>query len=124
MTRAFWLDPDWSGGDNLRDPGTRPFWMRPPLRPAVGGGRHIPLLRRGPPAPSAPWGDAPIPLVYGTTRVRTIATCDGMHGQGTYHKVPGRYVGHGEVRPDHVCGPFVTLWTGYRYCKICEEPAE
>ena len=23
--RAFWLDPDWSGGDNLRDPGTRPF---------------------------------------------------------------------------------------------------
>lgn len=28
---AFWLRPDWSGGDNLRDPGTTPFWTRPPL---------------------------------------------------------------------------------------------
>jgi hypothetical protein len=26
--RAFWLTPDWSGGYNLRDPGTEPFWMR------------------------------------------------------------------------------------------------
>ncbi len=26
---AFWLTPDWSGGDNLRD-GPTPFWMLPP----------------------------------------------------------------------------------------------
>jgi len=29
---AFWLRPDWSGGDNLRDPGAEPFWMKPPLK--------------------------------------------------------------------------------------------
>lgn len=30
---AFWLWPDWqypSGSDNLRDPGSEPFWMRKP----------------------------------------------------------------------------------------------
>jgi hypothetical protein len=25
--RPFWLKPNWSGGDNLRDAGTEPFWM-------------------------------------------------------------------------------------------------
>lgn len=30
---AFWLYPDWSGGHNLRDPGTQPFWMLPPKLP-------------------------------------------------------------------------------------------
>lgn len=29
---AFWLNPDWSGGDNLRNPGARPFWMLPTSR--------------------------------------------------------------------------------------------
>lgn len=31
-TRAFWEDPDWSGGDNIRS-GAEPFWMRDPLPP-------------------------------------------------------------------------------------------
>lgn len=29
---AFWLLPDWTGGSNLRDPGTAPFWLRSPVR--------------------------------------------------------------------------------------------
>jgi len=29
-SKAFWLWPDWSGGYNLRDPGTQPFWMLDP----------------------------------------------------------------------------------------------
>lgn len=41
---AFWLAPDWSGGDNLRDAGAEPFWMRPPL-PAVPP-RPVPGLYR------------------------------------------------------------------------------
>lgn len=85
--RAFWLDPDWSGGDNLRDPGTRPFWELPPKRaddPLRG------VLREG----------------------------------AVYQRVPGRYIEHGVVEPEHTCGPFVTLWTGYRFCEICEKPAE
>jgi hypothetical protein len=27
---AFWLRPNWGDKANLRDPGTTPFWMRPP----------------------------------------------------------------------------------------------
>lgn len=35
METAFWLRPDWSGGSNLRDPGTKPFWCLEPL-PIIG----------------------------------------------------------------------------------------
>ena len=31
-TEAFWLYPDWSGGDNVRS-GAQPFWMLEPLYP-------------------------------------------------------------------------------------------
>lgn len=44
---AFWLRPDWSGGDNLRDAGASPFWMRPPLPrdpSAITGGHHLASL--------------------------------------------------------------------------------
>lgn len=67
---AFWLWPDWSGGDNLRDPGTEPFWMRPPRCPSPDSEIGAAVLR---------------------------------------------------TDPGHVCGPFVTLWTGWRYCVECEQ---
>lgn len=52
---AFWLRPDWSGGDNLRDPGTEPFWMLPPLKPN----------------PDRTIGEATTtrPMMYGRTRI-------------------------------------------------------
>lgn len=41
-----------------------------------------------------------------------------------------RPVAHGRTRvagnllyEGHSCGPFVQLWTGYRYCEVCEEPS-
>lgn len=44
---AFWLRPDWSGGDNLHDSGVAPFWSRPPLprKPsAITGGQPLAAL--------------------------------------------------------------------------------
>jgi len=68
---AFWLRPDWSGGDNLRDPGTEPFWMLPPLtarrplsevRPVIYGRHPVRVALRddaqlviGPPRAVDPW---------------------------------------------------------------------
>lgn len=80
---AFWLYPDWSGGDNLRDPGTRPFWELPPKKPPVA-----------------------LAGVFWPVTFSEIRNCD----------IPSPVT-------EHVCGPFVTLWTGYRYCKECEAPA-
>lgn len=50
MADPFWEHPDWSGGCNLRDPGTSPFWMLPPKKQ-----RHVaPML----PSPMVEFGSA------------------------------------------------------------------
>lgn len=102
---AFWLYPDWSGGDNLRDPGTRPFWELPPKLPnrcpcgadmghaavAMGETRCRECQRR----------DAPRPIVYGRPRIA------------------GNYIEY-DASAKHVCRQFVTSVTqGKRFCAEC-----
>jgi hypothetical protein len=43
---AFWLNPDWAGGDNIRD-GAEPFWMRgiaKPAREIISLEQHSPYM--------------------------------------------------------------------------------
>lgn len=61
---AFWMNPDWSGGDNLRS-GARPFWMLDG-KPEV---RH-----------RLPTGPVGVPICYGRTFVGGNIIIRTAHG--------------------------------------------
>jgi hypothetical protein len=98
---AFWLWPDYSGGDNLRDPGTEPFWMRPSARP-----QRKPTIVR-----SCVDGQ---PVLYGVPRT----TGSFIESWGEEHR--GDVLAVTLRAGEHRCVRFVTLWTGWRYCVDCE----